>query len=155
MPDRRIPAETIRRVWRDPSLTTAQAAAAVGLSRSNLWRRAMALGEAPRPEGTRPVITDADAPLFGRLWLAGVMAREIARHFGCHHLTVSVTARRLGLPPRRMGGRQAGLTLEDFRALGLRERLAAAARAEDAARREAGLIDIVRGGAPAQEGAAR
>ncbi|MES8537217.1 hypothetical protein U6X77_12470, partial [Cutibacterium acnes] len=77
---KRIPAAAIRRVWLDPNLSTAEAAARVGLARSNLWRRAKALGLPPRKVGNQFSITD-DAR-FAAMWRAGVLGRDIAAHFG-------------------------------------------------------------------------
>lgn len=130
---KRIPAAAIRRVWLDPALSTAEAAAQVGLARSNLWRRAKALGLPPRKVGNQFAITD-DAR-FASMWRAGVLGREIAAHFGVHYTVVRATARRLGLSPRPLGSRPA-LTLPDFAQVELGARMAETARREAAARAE-------------------
>lgn len=141
MADKRIPAAQIRAAWIDPRLTTHDAAKAVGLSRSNLWRRARALGLPPRKVGNRNAIPDQ--ALFARMWAAGVNARFMAEAFGCHFLTISQTAKRLGLPPRCAGGRKARITVEAFWAGEAEARLAqsmpAIAAAENAALRRLNL----------------
>jgi hypothetical protein len=133
--DKRIPAARICEVWLDPALTTAQAALAVGLSRSNLWRRAKALGLPARPVGNVAAIRD-DA-LFARLWAAGVSMSAMAEYFGCHQTTIFEHHRRLGLPPRPIGGRKPFRSVRAFvretTEARLAERMALAARTENAA----------------------
>lgn len=137
MADKRIPNSRIREVWLDLSLTTAEAAAAVGLSRSNLWRRAVALGLPARRVGNQPRITDDE--MFRRMWAADVGIAEIARFFRVHWQTPSEHRRRLGIPPRVFGGHRRPLTLEQFFAdeaqRALAEGLARAAARENAAMR--------------------
>lgn len=128
---KRIPNAEIRRVWLDPALTTAQAAAQVGLTRANLWHRAKALGLPPRARGRRAVIPAAE---LAAMWNAGVLAREIAAKWGCHPLTVCASARRLGLTRRPLGSRPA-VSMEDFQEQMLGEALAATAAQETARRR--------------------
>lgn len=113
--DKRIPASAIRRVWVDTALTTTQAAVQVGLSRSNLWLRARALGLPPRKAGQRS-LGIADDPEFAAMWLAGVLIAAMAAHFGCHKFTICRLAREAGLP-RRPLGRRIRVTLADFRKL--------------------------------------
>ncbi len=148
MGDKHIPAARIRKVWMNRRLTTTQAAQRVGLSRSNLWRRAVALGLPPRPRGRRPVVSDAT--LFAVLWDAGVLAREIARVFDCHVLTVSETAGTLGLARRRQGGGQKCLTLaafvEGMASEALACRLRAQAQVEMQALAACEMVDAVRRG---------
>jgi len=127
---KRIPAAAIRRVWLDEALTTVQAAEAVGLSRSNLWRRAKALGLPPRKNGRRFEILDREG--FARMWQAGVHGPDIAGHFGVTYSAVRGMARRLDLPQRPLGSRPS-ITLEEFRQIELAERMAASARAAKAA----------------------
>lgn len=141
MSDKRIPAAEIRRVWLDPALTTAEAARAVGLTRANLWRRAMAMGLPSRKRGKRPIADEAE---FTLLWNAGVASREIAKYFGIDRTTVSGTKRRLGLKSRPQGFNHRVLTLAQYREQELAVRLLAAADAEERAIRQAGRRDDVR-----------
>lgn len=127
--DKRIPNARIREVWLDSSLTTAEAAAAVGLVRVNLWRRAKAMGLPPRPRGRRAHLTEKE---LAPLWDAGVLASEIARHFDCSPVSVHGAARRLGLPRRPLGWRPR-VTLADYRQTQLGLAMAQAASAENAA----------------------
>ena len=110
MADKRIPAATIRAAWADLSVSATVAAERIGLSRNALHKRAKRMGLPPRPDGRRP---KANERLLRRLWLAGVPAKEIARLFGCHTLTISQTVRRIpDLPMRAPGGYRRGPTLE-------------------------------------------
>lgn len=130
---KRIPAADIRRVWLDERLTTAQAAAAVGLARSNLWRRAKALGLPPRKNGRQFGITDL--ALFERMWRAGVHGPTMAAYFGVTYSAVRATARRHGLAARPLGTRPK-VTMHDFLQMELGTRMAAHAREANALMRE-------------------
>ncbi|MDN5785729.1 hypothetical protein [Pseudorhodobacter sp.] len=109
--DKHVPNADIRRAWLDQSLTSAQAAASVGLARATLWSRAKGLGLPPRKDGRREVIPGEDLRL---LWSAGVLVRDIADHYGCARQTISQSARRLGLPVR-VKGRKPLITLASYR----------------------------------------
>lgn len=137
MADKRIPTAAIREAWMDPTLTSAEAAAKVGLSRPNLWKRAKALGLPPRPTGRRPA---TDETLLAAMWAAGILARDIAAHFGCNVLTVSQTARRLGLARRRQGGQRKAVRLSAWIAQQCMEALARAMR--EAARETNGALKV-------------
>lgn len=119
--DKRVPSATIRRVWLDETLTTAEAAALIGLSRVRLWVRAKALGLPARKDGRRRVIPRAE---MATLWLAGVRATEIAALYGCPYNTVSQTRWRDGLPCRP-AGHHAVLSLADYRTRLLRKSMRA------------------------------
>lgn len=110
--DKRIPDAAVRRAWLDHSLTGAEAAAQVGLSRVNLWMRAKRLGLPARPEGRRPVVPDDQLAV---LWAANVLAREVAAIYGCPLGSVRQAARRLGFPPRPRG-KHHPIDREEFRA---------------------------------------
>lgn len=111
MADKRISAAEIRRVWLDPSLTSIQAARAVGLTRVNLWLRAKSLGLPPRGRGGRPVAI-RDRALFARLWHGRVRKSEMAAHFGCSVAAIENMVRRMGLSRRAHGKR--AISLCDF-----------------------------------------
>lgn len=121
-----IPAAVIRRLWCDTRLSTAEAAAQAGLSRSNLWLRARALGLPPRKTGRKHEIHDL--ALFARMWVAGVHGPDMAAHFGVTYSAIRATARREGLAPRPLGSRPR-VTVDDFRQLMLAERMLAEAAA--------------------------
>lgn len=103
MADKRIPDAAIRRVWLDQRLSTAAAARKVGLARSNLWLRAIALGLPPRKQGRSYTIHDLD--LFRQLWEGRVRVADIAAHFKVGDHAVYCTARRLKLIKRPPGMR--------------------------------------------------
>lgn len=109
--DKRVPNAAIRRVWLDEALTSAEAAAAVGLSRVRLWVRAKALGLPARKDGRRPVIPDGELVL---LWQGGVRVAEIAALYRCPKTSVRGASRRIGLPPRPTG-RHIVVSLTQFR----------------------------------------
>lgn len=142
MPDHRIPASEIRRVWLDPNLTTAQAARAVGLARSNLWLRAKALDLPPRKPGNP--FAAVEVATFAEMWTAGVSSREIARYFDIHPMTVRSLRDRCGLPPRPAGGHKDVVTLIDFDQMRLARAMAATAALEAAAFQERNMIDLIR-----------
>jgi hypothetical protein len=137
MADKRIPAAAIREAWMDATLTSAEAATKVGLSRSNLWKRAKAMGLPPRPTGRRPATDEA---LLAAMWSAGILARDIATHFGCNVLTVSQTARRLGLALRHQGGPRTAVRLSVWLAHRRMEAMARAMR--EAARETDGALKV-------------
>ncbi len=114
MADKHVPNAAIRRVWLDPRLTTAEAAAEVGLTRSNIWLRAKALGLPARKLGTRYSILPPDEAEFADLWLGNVAASAMAAHFNVHFTTISKTARRLGLPLRQPGGHRVLRSVAEF-----------------------------------------
>lgn len=109
--DKRIPDAEIRRAWLDLSVTSAEAAKSVGLSRVGLWARACKLGLPPRPAGRREVIP---AEILTPLWNANVRVSDIARLYGCPDASVSQSARRIKLP-KRTKGKHAPISLESYR----------------------------------------
>lgn len=114
--DKRIPNAEIRRVWMDPRLTCAEAAAKVGLSRVRLWVRAKKLELPPRKEGRRPIISEAE---LRALWEAEVLAREIAALYGHPTNSVRQLARKYGLT-RRSTGKHPTITVAEYRSALLR-----------------------------------
>lgn len=109
--DKRVPNVRIRAVWMDDTLTVAEAAAMVGLSRARLWVRSRALGLPPRKEGRRPIVPEEQLRM---LWLADVRSSDIAALYGCPEASVRQASRRLGLPRRPMGAHPV-LSMDEFR----------------------------------------
>lgn len=109
--DKRIPNADIRRVWQDPHLTCAEAAAKVGLSRVRLWVRAKKLGLPPRKEGRRPIIAEQELRI---LWAADVLVREIAVLYRRPTNSVRQLARTFGLP-RRSTAKHRTITIAEYR----------------------------------------
>lgn len=112
---RTISAKTseIRRAWLDPELTLPQAAASVGMSKDALQARARDLKLPARRTGRRERIRPHMERDFRLMWIAGVSAREIGRHFKCSYFSVINTAIRLGLDLRGKGYRPR-MTLAQF-----------------------------------------
>ncbi|NJM81836.1 MAG: hypothetical protein HC844_04435 [Tabrizicola sp.] len=110
MADKHIPDAAIRRVWLDPRLSTTAAARKVGLARSNLWRRAVALGLPPRKQGR--AYTIHDHALLRQLWEGRVRASDIAALFKVGDGAVFRTVRRLELSKRPHGMKV--LTVAEF-----------------------------------------
>ena len=110
MADKHIPDAAIRRVWLDPRLSTTAAARKIGLARSNLWRRANALGLPPRKQGRSYTIHDHD--LLRQLWEGRVRASDIAALFKVGNNAVFCTVRRLELTKRPPGMKV--VTLAEF-----------------------------------------
>lgn len=136
MPDKRIPAARIRAVWLDEVITSTEAARRLGMTRSNLWRRAAAMG-LPARQRTKTRKLD-DLALLDRLWRAQVRAADIAAVFGvCASHICNVAAER-GLPRRPKG--QPVIRLTEYLA---REGLTRAAAETRAAMRSAEMIDRV------------
>ncbi len=110
MADKHIPDAAIRRVWLDPRLSTTAAARKIGLARSNLWRRANALGLPPRKQGRSYTIHDHE--LLRQLWEGSVRASDIAALFKVGNNAVFCTVRRLELTKRPPGMKV--VTLAEF-----------------------------------------
>ena len=101
MSEIRIPAATIRSLWRDKTKTTTELAAIAGISRNALARRAKAFGETARTPGRfKPVIPDTSQ--FEAMWREGVPVTDIAKHFDVSRSTIYSTAEKLGLPLQRV-----------------------------------------------------
>lgn len=112
----------IRRAWLDRSKGTRALAKEVGLSRVNLWKRAMALGLPDRLGLRLKWISDQE---FTALWMAGVSRPEFVRHYGCGESSPYQSARQLGLPTKR---RMRLITLTEYRETQLRKVLEADAK---------------------------
>lgn len=117
------------RLWGDPAVSLRELAELLGVSRQAVSIRARVRGLPPRVgPGTscRPRIEDS-APELAAMWNANVGLRAMADHFDCCHTAVLKAASRLGLPKRHLT-RWHLISVADFRALQLREAMAASAR---------------------------
>lgn len=137
---KRISDAEFRRLWADLSITVAEIGERLGIGQTAVSSRARTRKLPPRParNGVTPVCNPA---VLTRLWLADVPILEIAGALGCDEKTVRNTRRRLGLPERGPGKRKTAVSLSDYRALQLRNALAARAREEQAALRNAEMVD--------------
>jgi hypothetical protein len=128
--------------WINPDVTRDQIAARFGMSNLHTWRVAKRLGLPPRRIGPR--IKAVPEAFIRAAWLAGVGSHEIAARAGICPDTLFHRAKAMGLPLRGSGVRPK-MTLMEFDAIALRERLAAAARVERAALINAEMADRVNG----------
>lgn len=130
---KRVSPAEFRRLWFDQSLRVEDIAAQLGITRQAVTCRARVRGlPSRRTLRVYPVLIND--PEFADMYLAGVGARELAAHYGCHRLLIPKTAARLGLPPRSRGWMPL-ITMADYRQQRLAKRMAAVAKAESAAAR--------------------
>lgn len=130
-----------RRMWLDPRISTREIGERLGISYQAVSHRAKVRGLPPRKGANvtaRKRAIECDA--FAAMWRANVSLADLTRHFGCCHVTISNTARRMGLGPRS-ANRWNTITLSDFWSAPLREALAERAREEQAALRLAEMVD--------------
>lgn len=132
-----------RRAWLNPAMTRPEIGAAFGISDLQCWRRAKDLGLPPRKMGGRPKRTPDT--FIRAAWRAGVSSREIAERAGISVDTLYNRLQVLGLALRG-AGKKPTLTITEFDALQLRQALAARAREEQAALRNAEMWDAPRTG---------
>ncbi len=130
-----------RRLWLDESLTTIEIGKLLGISQEAVCERARARRFPPRRMGPPSLIRDKD--IFRAMWDAGVSVADISAHFGVAERTARDMRRSLGIP-RRAGGKHTTITLRDFLQARLAERMAEAARIEQAALRNAEMWDDMR-----------
>lgn len=123
-----------RRMWFDPSLTVADIARALGICNRSVWQRAKHRGMPDRTSiikpGPKPTL-DAAAEA---LWRACVRAEDIAALYGVKVSTVHMHVHRNKVQRSRKVSRwNPAISLADYRAMQLREAMAASAREEEAA----------------------
>lgn len=127
-----------RRMWGDLTITVAQIGERLGISQQAVTARAIGRGLPQRPKrGGEPA---CDPVALTRLYVAGVRKVEIARVFGCSRRTIHNYLVRLSLP-RRCDKSSPTISLADYAADRLRDRLAISAKAEMAALRNAEMVD--------------
>lgn len=131
---KRIPPATVRRLWGDLTITTADAAAQLGITRAGLSDMARRLGLPSRSGNydSRKRGSDAD---FAAMWTAGVAIGDMAEHFGyASHRGVISRRKAMNLAPRTRGrGKGNGrgwaetISIDDYRQQVLARRMAEAA----------------------------
>lgn len=134
-----------RRMWYDPSLTVADIGRILGICDRSVWQRAKHRGMPDRTTiikpGPRPTL-DAAAEA---MWRACVRAEDIADLYGVKVSTVHMHVHRNKVQRSRKVNRwHPAISLADYRALQLREAMAASAREEQAALRLAEMVDGLR-----------
>lgn len=117
-----------RRMWADPSLTIEDIANHLGVCSRSVWQRAKYRGL----PGRGHIVAKAKCVFddeFAAMYQARVYSADLAQHYGCTVSNVEKHSRRLGVKrSRRMTRWDKGLTIADYRALQLREAMAASAR---------------------------
>lgn len=127
-----------RRMWEDLSISVAQIGQRLGISQQGVTQRAKSRGLPPRPKrGAKPA---CDPAKLRRLYDADLSMKDIAAGLGCDRKTVHNYCVRLNLA-RRGSGRRPKATIADFRAVHLREAMAASARETEAALRLSEMVD--------------
>lgn len=136
-------AREFRDMWSVQWLPAQAIADHLDINRNTVTEIARGLGEELRTD-TRPSrwhIRPNQIPEFKEMWAAMVKAADMAKYFGCHARSVHNTAARLGLGLRGRRHHAQFITIADFRAMQLRNALAASAREEQAALRNAEMVD--------------
>ena len=119
---KRVSEAEFRRLWADLSISVAEIGETLGIGQQAVTHRARTRGLPPRPKrGAKPACDPADV---ARLYRAGVALEEIARALACDRKTVSNYVNRLGLTKRGGGRHNPALSLDDYRAMQLREAMA-------------------------------
>ena len=122
----------LRRAWSDETMTVAEAAASVGITRAALLDRAHSRGFPSRKSGRRFGVPVAE---FTKLWNAGVRPTDLqARYHTPCRTTLTETAKRLGLRRFRKG--ESRITLDAYQQIQLTKAMADAARITRAAFKE-------------------
>jgi hypothetical protein len=116
---------TFARLWLDPSISISEIAATLGVCRQAVTIRAKVRGLPPRSLVAPPLRDRLEdrAPELADLWRANVGLQDMAAHFECSHTAIIKAAERLGLP-KRSRSRWHKISLDDYRALQLREAMA-------------------------------
>lgn len=130
-----------RRMWTDPKLTIDDIARTLNISETAVRYRAFHRGMPDR----RPVYWaglcgfDSD---FARYYVARVTSESLAAHYGRTVSAVEKHARKIGVKrSRRVSRWDPGITLDDYHALRLRDRMAVSARDEQAALLLSEMVD--------------
>lgn len=131
-----------RRMWYDPNLTVADIGRILGICDRSVWQRARHRGMPDRTTiikpGPKPIL-DAAAEA---MWRACVRAEDIAEIYGTSVSTVHMHVHRNKVKRSRLVTRwNPPISIADYRALQLREAMAATAREEEAALRLAEMVD--------------
>lgn len=139
---KRISRTEFARLWLDPKVTVAGIAAQLEISKSAVLCRAAARKLPKRMEAgviIRPrKITD---PEFPAMYQARVRTCDLCALYDVSHPMLNRTAKRLGIPKRNLKNGGGSITLEEYRAMKLREAMAATARDERSRWGLAGMID--------------
>ncbi|RHZ96479.1 winged helix-turn-helix domain-containing protein [Cereibacter sphaeroides] len=117
-----------RRLWLDNTISAKEIGQRLDISLSAVSWRARSRGLPPRKKGLamrahRRITAEALRPL----WVCGVNLAGLAEHFGVKEEAITKAARRLGMPPRSVT-RWNSITLEQYRAQQLADRMAEEAR---------------------------
>ena len=127
------------RLWNDPTLTTSDIGAILGIHQSRVCQRAQTRGLPPRGSLVRIAIRDTD--MFREMWDAGVKIEDMARHFKVGRANIKRACKRLGTAPRGKGAGNHSITLEEFWQVRLARQMASTAVHEQVMMLDAGMIE--------------
>jgi hypothetical protein len=128
------------RLWLDEAVSRPRIAARFGMSLLQVWVHAQKLGLPDRKAGRKRSV--AFGPLFASMWQAGVLRREMARHFCCSLALIGIEADRQGLQRRVRGVSQPKLTLIQFREWQIGQAMARHAAEEQAVLLLSEMVDL-------------
>lgn len=138
---RKVSEAEFRRMWGDNTLTIAEIGKRLGVTGACVSNRAKRRG---LPSRNAPLVSarerKIDCPDFAGMWSAGVSTAAMAAHYGVANATIWYTARRHGLPSRTLS-RWHMISVADYRAVQLREAMAASAQKTAEALRRSGMVD--------------
>jgi hypothetical protein len=124
---KRVSVSEFRKMWFDPGLTLADIGAALGICERAVWQRAHHRG-LPARTGVMGLRREQFDDEFPAMWRYGVMAEEIAAHYGVSVSACHMKARRAGVSrDDRITRWNPGRTMAEFREHDLAERMAARA----------------------------
>lgn len=121
-------ASEFRRMWLDASIPRREVGARLGMTVLQVYLHAKAMGLPRRRGGCKPSVVFG--PLFAEMWRAGVLQRDMSRHFGCSLALIGIEADRQGLERRSRSGPRQSLTLAQFWEWRLGQMMAARVAAE-------------------------
>lgn len=134
---KRVSEAEFRRLYLDKSKTLAQVGSELGISPRSVQHRAKARGLPLRSNSKAHIakVGPDQFKLFKAMWEGGVVAKDIARHFGMTYQIAARTAQRFGLAARTRSLRK--ISLEQWHELVLPVAMQARAKVERKAWKEA------------------
>jgi hypothetical protein len=138
---KQITAAQFKQLWMNPDLRAKDIAVELGISTSAVISRARTRGLPDRKQ-LGIVFRDRkiDDPEFADMYLSGVSLKDLYELYDCAHSVIARTAAKMMLPKQQRQSRSK-ISLDDYRALKLRSRMAAQAKIEAGHWRNAEMVD--------------